>query len=104
VFGNLGKALSVILLILQVSGGGGSYPLQLLPQFFQNVSPYLPVTHAVRAMRAAMFGIYTNDFWVELGLVAAFTVPLLLAGLVLRGPLVKVVGRFVERVEASKLM
>lgn len=104
VFGNLGKALSVILLILQVSGGGGSYPLQLLPQFFQNVSPYLPVTHAVRAMRAAMFGIYANDFWVELGLVAAFTVPLLLAGLVLRGPLVKVVGRFVKRVEASKLM
>ena len=80
------------------------FPLQLLPQFFQNVSPYLPVTHAVRAMRAAMFGIYANDFWVELGLVAAFTVPLLLAGLVLRGPLVKVVGRFVERVEASKLM
>ena len=104
VFGNLGKALSVILLIVQVSGSGGSYPLQLLPQFFQDVSPYLPLTHVVNAMRAAMFGIYANDFWVELGFVVAFAVPLLLVGLLLRGPLVKVVGRFVERTEASKLM
>ena len=103
-FANLGKALAVVLLIVQVSGGGGSFPLQLLPQFFQNVSPYLPITHAVNAMRAAMFGIYQGDFWIQLGTLVLFAVPIALLALLLYKPLSTLVPRFVERVEASKLM
>ena len=103
-FGNLGKALAVLLLILQVSGGGGSFPLLLLPDLIQNISPFLPVTHVVNAMRASMFGIYNGDFWIEMGMLLLFAVPFLLLGLVFRNPLIKVVARYVERVEASKLM
>ena len=103
-FANLGKALSVILLIVQVSGGGGSFPMQLLPDFFQAVSPYLPITHAVNAMRAAMFGVYANDFWIEIGTLALFAVPLAILGFVLHAPLSHIVPKFVARVEKSKLM
>ncbi|MBQ9001230.1 MAG: YhgE/Pip domain-containing protein [Eggerthellaceae bacterium] len=103
-FANLGKALSVILLIVQVSGGGGSFPMQLLPDFFQTVSPYLPITHAVNAMRAAMFGVYANDFWIEIGTLALFAVPLAIMGFFLHGPLSRFVPKFVARVEKSKLM
>lgn len=103
-FANLGKALGVILLIVQVGGGGGSFPLKLLPEFFQNMSPYLPISHAVNAMRAAMFGIYQGDFWIELGTLLLFVIPFALLGLVLRKPLGRIVPRFVERVEESKLM
>ena len=103
-FANLGKALSVILLIVQVSGGGGSFPITLLPQFFQDMSPFLPITHAVNAMRAAMFGVYLGDFWMELGTLLLFVVPLALMGLVLQKPLSFIVPRFVEKVEKSKLM
>lgn len=103
-FANFGKALSVFLLIIQVSGGGGSYPLQLLPQFVQDVSPYLPITHAVNAMRAAQFGVYQDDFWVQLGTLALFTLPFIVLGLVLRNPLIKLVGKFVEKVESTKVM
>ena len=103
-FANLGKALSVILLIVQVSGGGGSFPIKLLPQFFQDMSPFLPITHAVNAMRAAMFGVYLGDFWMELGTLLLFVVPLALMGLVLQKPLSFIVPRFVEKVEKSKLM
>jgi len=103
-FANLGKALSVILLIVQVSGGGGSFPIKLLPQFFQDMSPFLPITHAVNAMRAAMFGVYLGDFWMELGTLLLFVVPLALVGLVLQKPLSFIVPRFVEKVEKSKLM
>lgn len=103
-FANFGKALSVILLIVQVSGGGGSFPMKLLPSFFQNLGPYLPITHAVNAMRAAMFGIYNNDFWIELGTLALFTVPFIVLGILLHAPLSVIVPRFVERVERSKLM
>ena len=102
--GNLGKALGVILLIVQVSGGGGSFPLQLLPPFFQNMSPFLPITHAVNAMRAAMFGLYQADFWIEMGTLIMFVVPLALLGLVLHRPLGVIVPKFIARVEKSKLM
>ncbi|MBQ9041707.1 MAG: YhgE/Pip domain-containing protein [Eggerthellaceae bacterium] len=103
-FANLGKALGVVLLIVQVAGGGGSFPLQLLPSFFQNISPFLPITHAVSAMRAAMFGIYQADYWVQLGELLLFVIPLALLGLVLHKPLGLIVPKFVERVEKSKLM
>ena len=103
-FGNLGKALSVILLILQVSGGGGSFPMQLLPEPIQMISPYLPITHVVNAMRAAMFGVFNGDFWTEMGILLLFAVPFVLLGLVFRAPIVKVVNHFVEKVESSKVM
>lgn len=103
-FANFGKALSVFLLIIQVSGGGGSYPLQLLPQFVQDVRPYLPITHAVNAMRAAMFGVYNGDFWIEIGTLLLFAVPFVLLGLVLRNPLIKLVNAFVGKVESTKVM
>lgn len=103
-FGNFGKALSVMLLIIQVSGGGGSYPLALLPEFFQSVSPFLPITHAVNAMRSAMFGVYQGDFWMEMGVLVLFALPFVLLGFVLRKPLIKVVDRFVAKVESTKVM
>ena len=103
-FANLGKAIAVILLILQVAGGGGSYPLAILPDFFQDVSAWLPVTHVVNAMRAAMFGMYNNDFWIEIGTLLLFTVPFILLGFVLRNPMIKLVDWFVEKVEESKVI
>ena len=55
-----------------MSGSAGSYPLQVLPGFMQRLSPFLPITHAINAMRAAIAGIYQNDYWVELGKLLLF--------------------------------
>lgn len=103
-FANLGKAIAVLLLIVQVTGCNGSYPLQILPSFVQALSPYLPATHVVGAMRAAMFGTYGCDFWMHMGALALFILPALALGLVLRKPLEKFMGWYVEQVESSKLI
>ena len=103
-FANLGKAIAVIILILQVTGGGGAYPLQLLPDFFQVISVFLPATHTIDMMRAAMFGVYNGDFFVHLGYLLLFVAPTLLLGLVLRKPTEKLIIWFVEKVEESKMM
>ena len=103
-FANLGKALAVCLLIVQVTGCGGSYPLQILPGFVQWLSPLLPATHAVDAMRAAMFGVYQNDFWVQMGLLALFLVPAALIGFVLRKPFERFMKWYVHAVESTKII
>ena len=103
-FGNAGKALSVLLLVIQISGSGGAYPLQLLPAWFQNISPFLPATHAISAIRSAIAGTYGADFWVSLGLLLAFTLPTLLLGLVLRRPLISFNRGLVDAMASTKLM
>ena len=103
-FANLGKALSVVLLVAQVTGCGGSYPVAILPGFVQAVSPFLPATHAVNAIRSAMLGVYAGDFWVELGVLMVFVLLMLLVGLVLNKPFAKLMEWYVKQVEASKLM
>ncbi|MDE8703317.1 YhgE/Pip domain-containing protein [Adlercreutzia equolifaciens] len=103
-FANLGKAIAVLLLIIQVTGCGGSFPLQLLPPFVQALSPWLPATHVVNAMRSAMMGTYGNDYWMQMGELALFLVPAALLGLVLRKPLAKFMNWYVEQVESSKLV
>ena len=103
-FANLGKAIAVLFLILQVTAGGGAYPLQVLPEFFQIASPFMPATHTINAMRAAMMGIYNGDFFTEMGMLLLFVLPSLLLGLVLRKPLEGFMSWFVEKVEESKMI
>lgn len=103
-FGNIGKAIGMLILVFQVSGSAGSYPLQVLPGFMQRLSPFLPITHAINAMRAAIAGIYQNDYWMELGRLLLFVPPLLLLGLLLRKPLVGLNRRFGEQLERTKLI
>jgi len=57
VFGDVGKAIAIILLVLQIAGSGGTYPVVLLPEFFQSIHPVLPFTYAVDLMREAVGGI-----------------------------------------------
>lgn len=103
-FANLGKALAVCLLIVQVTGCGGSYPLQILPDFVQWLSPLLPATHAVGAMRAAMFGVYQGDFWMQMGYLLLFLIPAALIGFVLRKPFERFMKWYVERVESTNII
>lgn len=103
-FANLGKALGVILLIMQVTGSGGSFPLELLPSFIGDVSNLLPAYHLVCAMRAAMQGIYNYDYWIQCGELLLFLIPAALIGLVFREPFGRFVQWFVRKADASKLI
>ncbi len=99
-----GKALSVLLLVIQISGSGGAYPLQLLPDWFQSISPFLPATYAVNMVRSAIAGVYQGDFWWSLGALALFIIPALLLGLVLRRPLMTYNRKLVDALASTKLM
>lgn len=103
-FGNAGKALAVLLLVVQISSSGGAYPLEVLPQWYQNISPFLPATHAVNAMRPAIAGVHNVDYWVSLGWLSLFIVPTLLLGFVLRRPLMDFNQNLLRELESTKLL
>ena len=56
-FGNVGKGIAIIILVLSISGGGGNYPIQVSGKFFQFINPLLPFTHAVNLLRESAGGI-----------------------------------------------
>ena len=103
-FGDVGKAIAVILMVLQVAGAGGTFPPQMLPAAFQAIYPWLPFVHAEGAMRAAMFGMYGADFWIELGLLALYLVPALLLGLVARRPVIRANEKLEHALESTRIM
>jgi len=103
-FGDVGKAIAVFIMVLQVAGSGGTFPVQMLPPIFQKAYPFLPFVHSENAFRAAMFGVYNNDWATEMGILAMFLVPALVLGLVLRKPFVPVNEWIEEKMEETKLL
>lgn len=103
-FGNVGKAIGVLMLIMQISGSNAAYPLQMLPSWLSSISPFLPATHAVTALRASIAGIYNMDYWKAIGALLLFILPLLLIGLVLRKPLITFNQWYVANMESTKLI
>ena len=65
-FGNLGKGIGIIILVLSISGGGGNYPIQVSGPFFQAIHPFLPFTYAVNLLREATGGIYWANAWLDI--------------------------------------
>ncbi|MEE1295903.1 MAG: YhgE/Pip domain-containing protein [Bifidobacterium sp.] len=103
-FGNVGKAVCVFVLVIQITCANGTYPVPILPHYVSLISPFLPATYAIKAMRGAMCGIYGNQYWTAMGQLALFIVPTLLVGLALRRPLLKFNDWVAEKAEATKLL
>lgn len=60
VFGNVGKALAIIFLVLQVAASGGTFPVEVMSDFFQKLNPLLPFKYAIGLMRETTAGIVYN--------------------------------------------
>lgn len=103
-FGDIGKAIAVVLLVMQVAGSGGTFPIEMTTDFFQAVYPFLPFTHAINAMHAAMAGAYGMEFWIELGTLSLYLIPSLALGLVFRRPVIRANRWIIEKLEETKLM
>ncbi|MDR3743553.1 MAG: YhgE/Pip domain-containing protein, partial [Bifidobacterium sp.] len=103
-FGDIGKAVAVVLLVMQVAGSGGTFPIETLPKFFQMLYPFLPFPHAIDAMYAAMAGSYGNEYLLDMVYLALFLIPSLLLGLVLRKPVIRLNNWVSRNLESTKVM
>ncbi|WP_202410597.1 YhgE/Pip domain-containing protein [Halobacillus litoralis] len=87
VLGDVGKAGAIVMLVLQIAGSGGTYPVALLPEFFQTIHPFLPFSYAIDLMREAVGGIVPARVKTDLLFLGIFGGVFLLIGIFLKGPL-----------------
>ena len=103
-FKHIGKALGVVLVILQIPGSAGTYPIEMTPAFFQKLHPLLPFTYGISAMRECIAGMYGANIWKYLGILAIFFPISIFIGLVLRPLLMNLNHLFDKRLSETELM
>lgn len=103
-FDNAGKAICVLLLVMQVSAAGGAYPLPLVPQWAQNISPWLPGTYAIDMLRSSIAGIYEADYWKLMFMLALFIIPSLILALGLQRIFEKGINGIKDAIGETKVM
>ena len=103
VFGNLGKAFAIILLVIQVAGSGGTFPIEVTPEFFRKVNPFLPFTYAIAALREAVAGIYQPNLTKDITALLIFLLIAIVLNVILKRPINKVMSKFTEEMENSRL-
>lgn len=82
--GHLGRGLSVFLIIIQIPGASGLYPIELMPGFFQNMYPYLPFRYGIDAMRETVGGFYNYHFLNYLSILVVMSLIALVLGWMFR--------------------
>ncbi|MGN4446893.1 YhgE/Pip family protein [Bacillus cereus group sp. MYBK79-1] len=104
IFGNVGKSMAIILLVLQVAGSGGTFPIQMTPPFFQAIYPFLPFTYAISAIRETVGGMLWDIVIRDLLVLSVFVVVIVIAALLLKTPINKSSEKFVENAKGSKII
>ena len=103
-FGDVGKAVCVIVMVLQIAGSSGTFPIELLPDTYQKIYIFFPFPYAIKAMREALAGMYGTAYMEALAKLILFMIEGLLIGLVIRIPFVKLNHFVEERMEDTELM
>lgn len=97
-FGNVGEALAIVVMVIQVAGAGGTFPIQTLPEIYQKIYKYFPFPYGMDAMRETIGGIYQLDYWKNIGTLGIYIIISLVIGLVVAIPFRKLM----EKIEQSK--
>lgn len=103
-FGDIGKAFAVVVMVIQIAGSSGTYPIELLPKVFSAIYTYFPFPYAINAVREIISGRYENDYWIFLGQLLIFAVASIVVGLFIRKPFMKVNHYIEERMEDTHMM
>ncbi|PST45700.1 ABC transporter [Bifidobacterium callitrichos] len=103
-FRHIGKAVAVILVIMQIPGASGLYPIEMMPDFFRELHPWLPFTYGINAMRGPIGGLYENHYWLDMMHLAYYLPVALFIGLVVRRYAMNLNALFDSRLSDTDLM
>ncbi|WP_252232138.1 YhgE/Pip domain-containing protein [Clostridium sp. ZBS15] len=104
VFGNAGIIFGVVLLVIQVAGTSGNFPIEVNPDVFQKIFGLLPFTYAISGMRQIMAGIVYSILFRDMIILTIFMVLSLIIGLTLRKTMNKKNEKFAKKLKESTIM
>lgn len=104
VFGNTGKVLAIILMVMQLGGSGGTFPIQMAPAFFQRIHAFLPFTHAISLLREAVGGTVWSVAAVHIGYLVAYMLLAITVGVGLKQFFNRSSDKFMEKAKKSKIV
>ena len=81
-FSHVGRALAILLVVLQIPGASGIYPIELMPRFFRQLYPMLPFSYGIDAIRETIGGFYHGRFWHVMTILLLMSVTMFLLGFV----------------------
>ncbi|WP_455721559.1 YhgE/Pip family protein [Agathobacter sp.] len=103
-FGDIGKAAAVVIMVIQIAGSGGTYPIEALPSFFRAVYIFFPFPYAINAMRECIGGMYENTLGKCYMQLLLFCAASLVIGLIVRKPFIRL-NHFIEkRMEDTEML
>lgn len=100
-FGNVGKALSIIFMIVQLAGSGGTYPIQVDPLIFRILQPFFPFTYSLGGFREAIAGPLASSVIIDFVVLGAIAILFILFGYYLKEPLYPIVSKFESKFKES---
>lgn len=100
-FGDVGKAIAVIIMVVQVAGSGGTFPIEVLPKLYQHLYPWFPFNYAINGMRECIAGLYGNTYWHDVLLELCYIPFSLVIGLALRKPIMNLKEYIESRVKKT---
>ncbi|WP_297522635.1 YhgE/Pip domain-containing protein [uncultured Clostridium sp.] len=101
IFGHIGDAIAIILMVVQLSGTGGTYPVQAMPMFFRVVEPFVPFPYGVDVMREAIAGAYWPNTIKDIGYLIAFSIIFIIIGYFVKPKANTTFTRFEEKFKES---
>ena len=103
-FGDVGKAIVVVIMVMQIAGSSGTFPIELLPAIYQKIYHFFPFPYAIDAMRECICGMYGNYYWQQIGFLLLFAAAALLIGLLVRRPFMGLNHFMEEKLEETELL
>ena len=104
ILGNIGKALAIVLLVLQLSSSGGTFPIDVAPPFFQAIHPFMPFTYAIDLLREAIGGVIPWLVWKNIGLLVVFWFFAFIVGVLLKPILSDKIEKSYQKSKSSRLI
>ncbi|MGH0525779.1 YhgE/Pip family protein [Bacillus cereus] len=75
-FGDAGRFIAIITLIMQLTTSAGTFPLELIPKFLQPFNAWLPMTYSVSGLKAVVSSGDFDFMWKNIGILMIFIVVL----------------------------
>lgn len=103
-FGDIGRAAVIVIMMLQISGSSGTFPIEILPPIFSKIYLFFPFPYAINAMREAICGLYQNDFVIYLAQLMVFFLAAVAIGVLLRKPFAGVKQFMYDKMRETEVM